>query len=139
MLVLATAFTGVLGFGLQYLIEKVLFAKVLGQPQGEIEDLFKSLPLISGALVAAGLLILLGGYFEPRASGRPRLATSGVLGAILYVAVPRMLTEIESNLTAAEISEQLNQLANSSRADSGVSTPLRPRSLARQQRQNSSR
>src|SRR5262245_12059621 len=69
MVVLASAFTGVLGFGLQYFIEKVLFARLLGQPQKEIEDLFKSLPLISGALVAAGLLILLGGYFEPSASG----------------------------------------------------------------------
>ena len=39
------------------------------------------------------------------------VVASGILGAILYVTVPRMLTEVESNLTAGEISEQLNQLA----------------------------
>jgi undecaprenyl-diphosphatase len=79
MVILATVFTGVLGFGLQYLIEKVLFAKILGQPQGEIEDLFKSLPLIAGALAAAGLLILLGGHFEPRASGGKDLDARGAI------------------------------------------------------------
>ncbi len=36
---------------------------------------------------------------------------SGVAGAILYVTVPRALTEVESNLTVEEISDQLNQLA----------------------------
>ncbi len=41
------------------------------------------------------------------------VVTSGVVGAILYVTVPRMLTEVESNLTVTEISEQLNQLAKS--------------------------
>ena len=36
---------------------------------------------------------------------------SGAAGAILYVTVPRLLTEVESNLSVAEISDQLNQLA----------------------------
>lgn len=35
---------------------------------------------------------------------------SGAAGAILYVSVPRMLTEVESELSAEEISDQLNQL-----------------------------
>jgi len=48
---------------------------------------------------------------------------SGVLGAILYVTVPRLLTEVESNLTVEELSEQLNQLAKSmARLASGRST-----------------
>ncbi len=38
---------------------------------------------------------------------------SGVLGAILYTMVPPMLTNVESNLTAREISDQINQLAQS--------------------------
>ncbi|MDQ3282497.1 MAG: hypothetical protein M3Q69_13940, partial [Acidobacteriota bacterium] len=38
---------------------------------------------------------------------------SGIVGAILYVTVPRLLTEVESNLTVEEISDQLNQLARS--------------------------
>src|SRR5262245_40573341 len=37
MVVLASAFTGVLGLGLQYLIEKVVFPRLLGQPEAEIE------------------------------------------------------------------------------------------------------
>ena len=38
---------------------------------------------------------------------------SGILGSILYITVPRMLTEFEGNLTPETISEQLNQLARS--------------------------
>ena len=44
---------------------------------------------------------------------RSPVVGSGILGAILYVVVPRMLTEVESDLTVEEISDQLNQLAKS--------------------------
>jgi hypothetical protein len=48
---------------------------------------------------------------------------SGIAGSILYVTVPRVLTEVESDLTAPEISDQLNQLARSmARIASGKST-----------------
>ncbi len=50
---------------------------------------------------------------------------SGAAGAILYVTIPRLLTEVESNLTVAEISDQLNQLAKSmARVASGKSPPF---------------
>ena len=50
---------------------------------------------------------------------------SGVFGAILYVTVPRMLTEVESNLTVEELSDQLNQLGRSmARIASGRSAPF---------------
>ena len=50
---------------------------------------------------------------------------SGIAGAILYVTVPRLLTEVESNLTVAEISDQLNQLGRSmARIASGKSQPF---------------
>jgi hypothetical protein len=53
------------------------------------------------------------------------VVASGVFGAILYVTVPRMLTEVESNLTVEEISEQLNQLARSmARIASAKSAPF---------------
>ena len=39
------------------------------------------------------------------------VVASGILGAILYVTVPRLLTEVESNLTVEDMSDQLNQLA----------------------------
>lgn len=36
---------------------------------------------------------------------------SGVGGAVLYAIVPRLLTDVESNLTAEQLSDQLNQMA----------------------------
>jgi hypothetical protein len=53
------------------------------------------------------------------------VVASGILGAILYVTVPRMLTEVESNLTIEEISDNANQLARSmARTASGKSAPF---------------
>src|SRR3954453_1527258 len=53
------------------------------------------------------------------------VVVSGIFGAILYVTVPRLLTEVESNLTVEEISDQLNQLARSmARIASGKSAPF---------------
>jgi hypothetical protein len=50
---------------------------------------------------------------------------SGIFGAVLYVTVPRLLTEVESNLTVPEISDQLNQLAKQmARIASGKSAPF---------------
>ena len=53
------------------------------------------------------------------------VVVSGIFGAILYVTVPRLLTEVESNLTVEEISDQLNQMARSmARIASGKSAPF---------------
>ena len=50
---------------------------------------------------------------------------SGIFGAVLYATVPRMLTEVESNLTVEEISDNLNQLAGRmARIASGRSAPF---------------
>ncbi len=50
---------------------------------------------------------------------------SGIAGAIFFVTVPRLLTEVESNLTVEEISQQLNQLGrNMARTASGRSAPF---------------
>jgi undecaprenyl-diphosphatase len=54
-LLLATITTGILGFALMELIEKVLLK---GTPKAEVEMLFGNLGMISVALAAAGLLIL---------------------------------------------------------------------------------
>jgi undecaprenyl-diphosphatase len=64
MIVLATAVTGILGLGLQFLIERVVLERLLQYPNGEVEQLFKSLPLIAAALIAAGLLILASSPFD---------------------------------------------------------------------------
>ena len=58
MLILATAATGILGLGLQFLIEKI----VLGGTEGAaVEDLFGNLWIIGTALAAVGILIIVAG------------------------------------------------------------------------------
>ena len=50
---------------------------------------------------------------------------SGIAGSILYVTIPRVLTEVESDLTAPEISDQVNQLGRTmARIASGKSRPF---------------
>jgi undecaprenyl-diphosphatase len=61
LVILATAVTGVLGYGLKVLIEEVVLARSPGQPRAEVEDLFNNLPLIAAALGAVGLLIIAAG------------------------------------------------------------------------------
>jgi undecaprenyl-diphosphatase len=69
MVVLATAATGLLGLGLKFFIEQVILVGALGYPKGEVEDLFKNLPVIAGALVAVGFLILAAGSRETAPKG----------------------------------------------------------------------
>jgi hypothetical protein len=53
------------------------------------------------------------------------VVVSGIFGAVLYVTVPRMLTEVESELTVDEISDQMNQLGKQmARIASGRSEPF---------------
>jgi undecaprenyl-diphosphatase len=59
--VMATVCTGLVGYGLKVLIEKIFMRHV---PHAEIEDLFSNLPLIASALAAVGLLIIYAGWRE---------------------------------------------------------------------------
>ena len=59
--VFATLCTGIVGYGLKILIEKVFMRDAA---HAEIENLFSNLPLIAGALTAAGLLIIYAGLRE---------------------------------------------------------------------------
>lgn len=61
--VVATICTGVVGYGLKILIEKV-FLRV--HPNAEVEDLFNNLPLMAGALAAVGIMIILAGLREDK-------------------------------------------------------------------------
>jgi len=89
MILLATAVTGVLGLGLQYLIERVVMERLFNHPEGEVEQLFKSLPLIGAALTAAGLLILASGRFD-RAAHRGELtpAVAALIGLVQGLCLP---------------------------------------------------
>jgi undecaprenyl-diphosphatase len=62
-IIIATICTGVVGFGLKELIEKVFMR---GVPHAQVEDLFNNLPLIAGALAAVGLLIIYAGWKESK-------------------------------------------------------------------------
>ena len=63
LLLAATAVTGVIGEGLIKLIEKFAFP---GAQNAEVEQLFGRLDLIAPALAAAGILILIAGFYERR-------------------------------------------------------------------------
>jgi undecaprenyl-diphosphatase len=89
MILLATAATGVLGLGLQYVIERIVLERLLHHPQGEVEQLFKSLPLIGAALTAAGLLILVSSRFDRTGSGRElTLGVAGLIGLVQGLCLP---------------------------------------------------
>ncbi|RMH17869.1 MAG: hypothetical protein D6696_14495 [Acidobacteria bacterium] len=89
------------------------------------------------AHIYLGLLAAVVAFFHASGgSWRDRVATAtfvvlllvvftGLLGARLYAALPRRLTRVESNLTVAEISEQLNALGRAmARVASGRSPAL---------------
>jgi undecaprenyl-diphosphatase len=66
LVLLATACTVVIVLGLKLLIERVLLVGMLGHEKGEVEELFKHLPLIATGLFAVGLLILASGSREAK-------------------------------------------------------------------------
>jgi undecaprenyl-diphosphatase len=68
MVALATACTGTLGLGLKILIERVILERMLGHAHGEVEALFRYLPLIAVALMAAGILIITAGLWDQEAN-----------------------------------------------------------------------
>ncbi len=96
---------------------------------GTVEQWMQS-HIYLGILVLVILVFHTGGRFHDKVAVATLIlvaivVSSGVLGAILYVTVPRLLTEVESNLTVDEISEQLNQLSKQmARIASGRSAPF---------------
>jgi undecaprenyl-diphosphatase len=67
MVILATAVTGVVGYGLKIFLEQVVLVRWMGREKGEVEDLFRELPLVATALFSAGILILVAGWRKQRA------------------------------------------------------------------------
>ena len=72
--IIATALTGIVGFGLQKVIEKVVLR---GNPDAQIEDIFGNLRLIAGALAGVGVLILIAGLARREAAGQGETMASG--------------------------------------------------------------
>src|SRR6202790_4176520 len=71
----ATALTGVIGEGLIKTIEKFAFH---GAENAEVEQLFGRLDLIAPALAAAGILILIAGFYEKRHPFAGTISTGGL-------------------------------------------------------------
>ena len=86
--VIATVATGVVGFVLQNLIERI-FLSHHGE-KAEVELLFSQLPLIAAALFAAGLLIIYSGIREERRRGRKDITTAGAtwIGIVQGLCLP---------------------------------------------------
>jgi undecaprenyl-diphosphatase len=89
MIVLATAVTGVVGLGLMFLIEKVILVQLLHHEKGEVEALFKNLPMIAAALLAVGILIIVAGRRESKAEAPTVSPRSAVwIGLIQGLCLP---------------------------------------------------
>jgi undecaprenyl-diphosphatase len=92
LVVVATAFTAVIGEGIIKLLEMTVLSSL---PHGEIEDLFGRLEFIAPALVAAGVLILVAGLLEKRHQPRisseasnPTLAQAALIGSVQGLCLP---------------------------------------------------
>ena len=91
LVILATVLTALVGEAIKKIIERTIFS---GVPDAQIEDLFGHLELISPALAAAGVLILIAGIFERRhrteAAATQELSAkqAGLIGAVQGVCLP---------------------------------------------------
>jgi len=83
----ATIITVIVALVLQWIIEKIFLH---GHAKAEIESLFSQLPLIGGALLAAGLLILYSGSSEEKQPGSSGINVMGalVIGAVQGLCLP---------------------------------------------------
>lgn len=88
LVIVATILTGIVGLFLKFLIEK-FFMK--GIPHAQIEDLFGNINLISAALFAAGILILVSGLTTHNKPGRNfelNILKATWVGAIQGICLP---------------------------------------------------
>src|SRR5581483_8910934 len=84
-LVLATALTGVLGLALEKAIETL----VLRGPNAQVEPLWRNLPLVAVALMAAGVLILATGLRDTAKNAAPLTAArASVVGLVQALCLP---------------------------------------------------
>jgi undecaprenyl-diphosphatase len=89
MVILATAVTGVVALGLKFVIEHVILVGLLKHPKGEVEELFKYLPIVAAGLAAVGILILAAGGRDSASADRPLNGWSAVwIGLVQGFCVP---------------------------------------------------
>jgi undecaprenyl-diphosphatase len=92
LIVVATALTGIVGEGLNKLIEKTIFRNVA---HAEVEDLFSHLEIIAPALAVAGVLIIIAGLRSKTEDWEDSIAhttisskQAGIIGAIQGLCLP---------------------------------------------------
>jgi undecaprenyl-diphosphatase len=87
LIIVATAFTGLIGLALKYAIEKIILGHI---HQAEVELLFGNLPLIAAALAGAGVLIIYAGIREKRIVDKSLLGckASSWIGAVQGLCLP---------------------------------------------------
>ncbi len=87
LVTVATAFTGVVGLALKFVIEKIVYRNV---PHAQVEMLFGNLPLIAASLAAVGLFIIVAGLRQKRLRRRAPLGLkeSAWIGAVQGVCLP---------------------------------------------------
>jgi len=121
---------GTIGFFLCYLLAYFGIRKRSYRSRfGTLEQWLQS-HIYLGVLALIILVLHTGGRFNDKIAVATLIlvaivVVSGIVGAVFYVTVPRLLTEVESELTVDEISEQMNQLAKQmARIASGRSEPF---------------
>jgi undecaprenyl-diphosphatase len=111
---LATACTGVVGIGLKLLIEKIILERVLGYAHGEVEHLFRNLPLIGVALGSVGVLILIAARRQFSGEERVRISNRSavIIGVVQGVCLPfRGFSRSGATISAALLSGLSRDLA----------------------------
>ena len=103
MLAAATAATGVLGLGLQWVIEKIVLG---GGDRASVENLFGNTALIAVSLGTVGILILVSGFLEGRTAKKEGdsslLASSVIVGIVQGLSLPfRGFSRSGSTISAA--------------------------------------
>ena len=84
-----TLVTGVCGLILKVFIEKIVLERMLGESHGQIEELFRSLPLLAIALAASGFTILLSGAaHQSRSRQKLTPADSVWIGIVQAICLP---------------------------------------------------
>jgi undecaprenyl-diphosphatase len=89
MVILATAVTGIVGYGLKIFLEQVVLVRWMGRAKGEVEDLFRELPWVAAALFAVGVLIVVAGW-RKQGQARTKLTVGSTLliGLVQAVCLP---------------------------------------------------
>ncbi len=89
LLIVATAVTGVVALGLKFVIEQVILVGFFKRPKGEVEELFKHLPVVAAGLAAVGLLILAAGRRDSANTGASVTGRSALwIGLVQGFCVP---------------------------------------------------